>query len=68
MQVLVSNFPGRVGEEISLNVHPDNSDYNFVASGKIVRRLDGDQGFSFRFTGLSEDAKNTIENYVGQSD
>jgi hypothetical protein len=68
MQVLVSNFPGVVGESISMNVHPDNSDFSFVASGKIVRRLDGDQGFSFRFTGLSEDARNTIENYVGQSD
>ena len=64
MQILVSDFPGEVGEEIALNVHPENGEYCFVAAGKIVRFLDGKQGFSFRFTELSDDAKKVIENYV----
>ena len=64
MQVLVSEFPGEVGEEISMNVHPDNSDYSFVATGKIVRHLDGDQGFSLRFVELSDEAKKAIHQYI----
>jgi hypothetical protein len=64
MQVLVGDFPGSVGDEISLNVHPDNSDFGFVANGKIVRKLDGDLGFSFRFTHLSNEAKVAIGQYL----
>jgi hypothetical protein len=64
MQVLVDHFPFRVGESIAINVHPENSDYHFVASGEIVRALDGGQGFSFRFQGLSGDAKDAIERYL----
>ncbi len=65
MQVLIHNFPGKVGEKISINVHPENSDYCFVASGSIVRLLEGGQGFSFRFTNLNDEAKQAIENYIG---
>ena len=25
------------GEEVSMNVHPENTDYGFVANGKIVK-------------------------------
>ena len=39
LQILVADFPGKVGDKITLNVHPDNSDYNFTASGKIIRFL-----------------------------
>ena len=45
LQVLVDSFPGKIGDDISLNVHPENTDYSFVAGGKIVRILDGNQGF-----------------------
>lgn len=48
-----------------MNVHPDNSDYHFVARGKVVRILDGDQGFSLRFSGLNDEAKNAINDYIG---
>ncbi|MCK5882820.1 MAG: DUF4339 domain-containing protein [Bacteriovoracaceae bacterium] len=65
VQIMVSGVPVKVGEEISLNVHPDNSDYNFVARGKVVRILDGDQGFSLRFVNLNEEARNSIIDYVG---
>ncbi|MCO4792136.1 MAG: DUF4339 domain-containing protein [Bacteriovoracaceae bacterium] len=64
LQILISGFPGKVGDEVSLNVHPDNSEYCFVASGKIVRLLDGGQGFSLRFTEMSEEAKNSISEYI----
>ena len=66
LQILVSHFPGKVGENISLNVHPTNSDFSFVASGEIVRKLEGDQGLSLRFHSLSEEASSAILNYLGQ--
>ena len=64
LQVLVDSFPGKIGDDISLNVHPENTDYSFVAGGKIVRILDGNQGFSLRFIDLSDEAKDSIEAYL----
>lgn len=64
LQVLVAGAPVKIGEAISLNVHPDNSDYHFVAKGKVVRVLDGDQGFSLRFDGLGADAQSAIQTYI----
>lgn len=66
MQVLVDHFPGKVDEKITINVHPENSDYHFVASGKIVRLLEGSLGFSFRFINLSDDAIKSINGYLSQ--
>jgi len=63
LQVLVSNSPVKVGEIISLNVHPENSEYSFVASAKVVRLLNGGQGFSLIFKNLSEEAT-AINNYL----
>jgi len=64
MQILVANCPGNVGDEMSMNVHPDNSDFCFVANGEIVRMLDGKQGFSFRFKSLNGDAQRAINHYI----
>ncbi len=64
MQILVPDYPAKPGAKISFNVHPDNSDFHFVASGEVVRVLDGGQGFSFRFTELSPDAKGAIEKFI----
>ncbi|MAZ47349.1 MAG: hypothetical protein CME65_02220 [Halobacteriovoraceae bacterium] len=64
MQVLVDEFPGQVGETISINVHPENTDYHFVASGQIVRVLEGRQGFSFRFSNLSGESEQAIQSYL----
>ena len=64
LQVLVSSFPGNIGDDVTMNVHPDNSDYNFVASGKIVRLLEGGQGFSLRFLDLSPEAEQSIRTYI----
>ena len=64
MQVLLDHFNGNAGDKITINVHPENSDYHFVASGVIVRMLDGQSGFSFRFHALTDEAKRAIEKYV----
>ncbi len=64
MQILVDNIPANIGESISINVHPENTEHHFVAGGNIVRLLDGGQGFSFRFTELGEEAKEAIQNYL----
>jgi len=64
MQVLVQQFTGHVGDRISLNVHPENTEYHFVAKGEVVRILEGSMGFSFRFTELDDDAKKAIDKYV----
>lgn len=64
LQILVSSFPGEIGDDVAMNVHPDNSDYCFAAKGTIVRLLDGGQGFSLRFKNLSREAMETIESYV----
>jgi hypothetical protein len=64
MQVLVNGYPGSTGDVLSLNVHPDNDAHHFVASGEIVRLLDGGQGFSFQFTELNEEAREAIQNYI----
>lgn len=64
LQVLVSGFPGGVGDIISMNVHPDNGELNFTAKGKIVRNLDGGQGLALRFIGLDGEAQGLIQKYV----
>lgn len=64
LQILVAGFPGKVGDQISLNVHPDNGDHSFVASGKVVRLLEGGSGLSLRFVELSKEAHQAIDSYV----
>ncbi|MCY4644124.1 MAG: GYF domain-containing protein [Bacteriovoracales bacterium] len=64
MQILVAGFPAQLGEHLSFNVHPDNRDYHFVASGEVVRVLEGDQGLSLRFTDIGKEAKAIISKYV----
>lgn len=67
MQVLVDDFKGQAGDKISINVHPDNSDYHFTAAGVVVRVLEGNAGFSFRFDGLNDEAKAAIEKYLKEN-
>jgi hypothetical protein len=67
MQVLIDQFPGNVGDAIDINVHPEAQEHSFVASGKIVRLLEGGQGFSFRFHNLHEEAVSAISSYISES-
>lgn len=64
MQILVDDFQGKAGDRITINVHPENTEYHFTASGVVVRLLEGNSGFSFRFQGLSDEAKRAIEKYL----
>ncbi|NDG85347.1 MAG: DUF4339 domain-containing protein [Proteobacteria bacterium] len=66
MQVLTDAIPGKPGDTIHLNVMPPDSSglSPFVAHGTIVRILEDRRGFSFRFTGLGEEAKRSIERYI----
>jgi hypothetical protein len=66
MQVLTDRIPGTVGTSIQLNVAPpsDSGLKPFVAEGVIVRILEDQRGFSFRFTQISNDAKKSIESYI----
>jgi hypothetical protein len=67
MQILMADFKGKTGDQISINAHPENTDYHFTASGVVVRVLEGNAGFSFRFDRLSDEAKNAIEKYIKQN-
>ena len=67
MQVLTDHFKGQAGDKISINVHPQNTDYHFTASGVVVRLLEGNAGFSFRFLNLSDEARASIEKYVEEN-
>ena len=67
MQVLVSNFSASIGDSVTLNVHPDNSVHSFATKGKIVRLLDGGQGFSLRFFDLDQNAKKSLLSYIDQN-
>lgn len=63
MQVLTDQVPGKVGEKIKLNVSASEIDA-FVAEGVIVRLLEDQKGFSFRFDKLPDQAKRSIEQYI----
>ncbi len=67
MQVLIDKFNGNAGDKITINVHPENTEYHFTASGVVVRILEGNSGFSFRFHGLSDEARRAIEKYVQEN-
>jgi hypothetical protein len=67
MQVLLDDFRGKTGDQISINVHPENSEYHFTADGVVVRILEGNSGFSFRFNNLNDEAREAIEKYVEEN-
>jgi len=67
MKVLVDNFPSDLGEEISLNVHPEEESHQFVAKAKVVRKLDNNGGFSLQFIDLDDKAKRAISSYLSKN-
>jgi hypothetical protein len=67
LQILVSNPPVRVGDTVSMNVHPDNTQHSFVATGRVVRLLGQGQGLSVRFQNLDEAARSAINAYLDQA-
>jgi len=67
MQILVNEFKGQSGDKISINVHPENTEQYFTSSGVVVRVLEGNSGFSFRFNDLNDEAKQAIEKYIQEN-
>jgi len=67
LQILVSDVPVRVGDTISMNVHPDNTNHSFVATGRVVRLLGQNQGLSVRFQNLDDAARQAINAYLDQA-
>ncbi|MBP5296810.1 MAG: DUF4339 domain-containing protein [Bacteriovoracaceae bacterium] len=67
LQILVSNVPVKVGDTVSMNVHPDNTQHSFVATGRVVRLLGQGQGLSVRFQNLDEAARTAINAYLDQA-
>lgn len=67
MQILVAGFPGKRGDIIAMNVHPNNTDFNFSAKGTIVRELEGGAGFSIRFNALDSSAERAILEFVAEN-
>ncbi len=72
MQVLTDRVPGKEGARIKMNVSPsgDSKGYRiqpFVAEGVIVRVLEDQCGFSFRFEKLPDRARRAIQNYIEES-
>lgn len=67
MQILVANAPFKVGETVKMNVHPENDEYCFVANAKVVRVLEGNQGFSVRFDHLDNASQNAISKYISKN-
>jgi hypothetical protein len=66
MQVLLHKFPGKIGDVIKLNVHPENEGHQFVAKARIVRVSKNDGSLSMEFIDISEDAKSAIATYLEQ--
>ncbi len=64
LQILVANPKVHVGDEVTFNVHPENREHSFTASGEVVRILEGNRGFSLRFMELGIDAVNAINDYI----
>jgi hypothetical protein len=67
LQILVADVPVNVKDVVSLNVHPDNTNYHFIAEAEVVRVVPGNAGLSVRFTNLTSEAKKTIMSYVENS-
>ncbi len=67
LQILVAGFQANVGDVIKMNIHPDNGDLCFSASGKIVRILNNNQGLALRFENLDGPSRSLIQSYINNS-
>ncbi|MBI4925900.1 MAG: DUF4339 domain-containing protein [Bdellovibrio sp.] len=72
MQVLTDKVPGKSGTKIKMNISPagDAKGHRiqpFIAEGMIVRVLEDQCGFSFRFEKLPDRARRAIQNYIEES-
>ncbi len=69
LQVLTDRAPAPVGSKLKMNISPSGDGSGkgfqpFVAEGTVVRILEDERGFSFRFSRLSDGAKRSVEDYL----
>ncbi len=69
LQVLTDRAPAPVGSKLKMNISPSGDVKGqgfqpFVAEGVVVRILEDERGFSFRFSKLSDAARRSIEDYI----
>lgn len=73
MQVLTAHLPGEPGTRLRLNINPNPGKVSgkkprflepFVAEGIVVRILEDQRGFSFRFERLQPEARKAIEAWI----
>jgi hypothetical protein len=64
LKIFINDFPGKVGDEISMNVHPEESEHSFVAKGEVVHVLDGNIGFSVKFVDLDSPSQDAIKSFL----
>ncbi len=69
MQVLSDKVPGNPGTIVKIHVDPpaDSKIKGFTAEGMIVRLLEDQRGFSFRFTKILDPDRNQIDQYIRES-
>ena len=63
-QILVANFSGKEGDIVKINMHFEDGSFAFSATGKVMRLLDRVGGFAMRYTDLSSESINIINNYI----
>ncbi len=61
MKILLNDFIGNIGNEVSMNVHKENPSFTFVAKGEIVSVSEDKTGFSIKFKDLSQEGLSTIK-------
>ena len=60
LRIFMNYFPGKIGDHLSMNVHPEDRQYSFVTAGEVVHILDGQIGFSVKFIELSPKSEKTL--------
>ncbi len=64
LKIFINDFPGEIGDKISMNVHPEESDHSFVSNGEVVHVLEGNIGFSVKFIDLDKASKEAIKSFL----
>ncbi|MFI5391949.1 MAG: GYF domain-containing protein [Bacteriovoracales bacterium] len=64
MKILINDFPGTLGNEISMNVHKENPTFSFVAKGEIISVSEDKTGFGIKFNDLSQESRSTIKSIL----
>ncbi len=67
-QVLIADFPGKIKEEVFLNIHQENTHYKISAKGIVSRILNDKSGVFIRFKDLDSAASELIKSYMEEDE